>query len=272
MARIRSIKPEFWTDSRIVALSPLARLFYIGMWNFAVCDMGHVKDDPDALRLQILPTDDVDGRDLVDELLKSGRCVRLTLPDGRSYLHIPRFTDHQNLSFHWSPRCAACKHESGKSSNDDQHRADVTKFEETSPKMLKEGKGREGKGKEPSSPAERATDDQADTTVPLTAVTPQKRGRTDQVQDDPMFIRFWDAYPRKIGKGEARKVWARIVKAGVDPKTIIVGAERYRDDPQRRRKGAEFTKHPGPWLNAERWTDQLADGDDLAPSAGWWNN
>jgi hypothetical protein len=59
----------------------------------------------------------------------------------------------------------------------------------------------------------------------------------------------------------------------VDPEVVISGAQRYRDDPQRRRKDIEFTKHPGPWLNAERWTDQL-NGNDLAMSdaSAWWNN
>lgn len=36
MARIRSIKPEFWTSEQVMALSPLARLAFLGMWNF--CD------------------------------------------------------------------------------------------------------------------------------------------------------------------------------------------------------------------------------------------
>lgn len=245
MARIRSIKPEFWTDSKIVSLSPLARLFYIGLWNFAVCDMGHIKDDPDALKLQILPTDDVDGDVIIEELLKAGRVVRVDVPDGRRYLHIPRFTDHQNQSAHWSPRCAACQEQRPKLRKVDQAAANVTKFDEVSAKVAKEGLG--GEGLKTSSPAARVT------------------------VDDPGFARFWSAYPRKIGKGEARKAWIKVVKSGVDPTAIVAGAERYRDDPARRRAEPKFTKHPGPWLNAERWTDQL-NGNDVAPSSGWWDN
>ena len=91
--------------------------------------------------------------------------------------------------------------------------------------------------------------------------------------DDPDFVRFWSVYPRKIGKGEARKAWAKVVKSGVNVEDVIAGAIRYRDDPYRKRKGDEYTKHPGPWLNAERWTDQL-NGNDLAMSdaSAWWNN
>ncbi len=92
---------------------------------------------------------------------------------------------------------------------------------------------------------------------------------TQATVEDLDFVRFWDVYPRKVGKGEARKVWARLRKRGVDPDDIVAGAERYRDDPQRK---PEYTKHPGPWLNAERWTDQLHAVDGNAEPKGWWNN
>jgi hypothetical protein len=35
MARIRTIKPEFWTDEKVVECSFEARLMFIGMFNFA---------------------------------------------------------------------------------------------------------------------------------------------------------------------------------------------------------------------------------------------
>lgn len=123
MARIRSIKPEFWTDGDVMDMSPQARELFIGSWNFAMCDYGHLADDPRRLKMQVLPADDVmmvrdeagawtlqpmDPTVLVDELLASGRMVRLEL-DGRSYLHIVRFTDHQRLEKRWTPRCPACK-------------------------------------------------------------------------------------------------------------------------------------------------------------------
>ena len=85
MARMRYIKPEYWTDGAIVALSAWARLFYIGTWNFAVCDAGHLPDDAHGLKLKILPADPVDGVALLEELLTSGRIVRRRLPDGRTY-------------------------------------------------------------------------------------------------------------------------------------------------------------------------------------------
>jgi hypothetical protein len=38
MARIRTVKPEFWTSEQVMNCSRDARLLFIGMWNF--CDDG----------------------------------------------------------------------------------------------------------------------------------------------------------------------------------------------------------------------------------------
>jgi hypothetical protein len=111
MARMRTIKPDFWTDGAIVALSPFARLLYIGTWNFALCDKGHVADDPMGLKLKVLPMDPVNPDELLTELIYAGRMERITLA-GRSFLRIPRFGDHQRSDPRWKSRCPACALES----------------------------------------------------------------------------------------------------------------------------------------------------------------
>lgn len=238
---MRYIKPSFWTDSKIVVLSPWARLLFIGMWNFAECGVGHLSDDPHALKRMVLPDDDVDAVELVDELVGAGVVARLQTVGGRKYLHIVHFADHQQLDKRWSPTCNVCNETRPHSPNysdthqdsrtlSDSHQSDG----DTHGKTPKEGRG--GEGKRTSSTAARSTGGDAD------------------------FVRFWEVYPRKVGKGEARKAWAKLMKAGVDHEVVIAGAARYRDDPLRKRRGDEYTKHPGPWLNAERWDDQPADG------------
>lgn len=141
MPRIRTIKPEFWTDGAIISLPYETRLFYIGMWNHA-CDRGHMSDDPFGLKLKIMPADPVDGADLVQQLVASGRVVRVDLPDGRPYLSIPRFSDHQRVDTRWNSRCPVCAHlDSGEPAQ--THASSVSPA-----RTQKEGKGGEGKGKE----------------------------------------------------------------------------------------------------------------------------
>lgn len=125
MARIRSLKPEFWTDGDVMDLSPHARMLFAGSWNFTLCDYGHLPDDPRRLKMQVLPADNVmmvrdpgvefgwrlewlDPAVLVEEIVASGRFARIEV-EGRSYLHVVRFTDHQRLEKRWTPRCPVCK-------------------------------------------------------------------------------------------------------------------------------------------------------------------
>jgi len=64
------------------------------------------------------------------------------------------------------------------------------------------------------------------------------------------FEDFWAAYPRKIGKGAARKAWSlAVTKAPCD--VIVKACEGYAWT------GSEkYTPHPATWLNGERWTDE----------------
>lgn len=77
-----------------------------------------------------------------------------------------------------------------------------------------------------------------------------------------VFDQFWSVYPRKIGKPAAIKAWGRAVKRA-KPAEIIAAAESY----ARRRQGEDpaFTKHPGPWLNDDRWE---AEATEAAAAAG----
>ena len=109
MARARLISPDFWSDGKVVCLSPFARLFFIGTWNFTYCSKGHLPDDATALKLKILPTDDVDEAALLEELLASTRVVRLAFPGNKTYLHVVNFEAHQAKDKYTAKsRCPVC--------------------------------------------------------------------------------------------------------------------------------------------------------------------
>lgn len=77
---------------------------------------------------------------------------------------------------------------------------------------------------------------------------------------DP-FDEFWAAYPRKVGKDDARKRYAQVTRRGAKPEEILAGLKRTRFDT---REGGRFIPHPATWLNQGRWQDQ---GLDLAAAA-----
>lgn len=102
MARIRTIKPDFWTDETLGECSPSARLLFIGTWNFAD-DHGNLERSAKQLRAQVFPYDLVDAEPLVQELLNAGLLVEYEA-DGKKYLHIKGFSAHQKIENRSKPR------------------------------------------------------------------------------------------------------------------------------------------------------------------------
>lgn len=73
-------------------------------------------------------------------------------------------------------------------------------------------------------------------------------------EEDPNFTEFWTVYPRRVGKGQARRAWkTALSKTTVE--SLLSGARRYAElklgtDPQ-------YIKHPSTWLNGECWEDEI---------------
>lgn len=94
MARIRSLKPEFFTDEDMAALHPLHRLAFEGLWCHAD-KAGRLEDRPARLKVQILPYDDVEFREVLDALVAARFVQRYVGPDGKPLLQIRTFEKHQ---------------------------------------------------------------------------------------------------------------------------------------------------------------------------------
>jgi hypothetical protein len=99
MARIRTIKPDFFTSESVSALPYSARLTFIGLWTYADDEFRCV-DNPKLIRAAIWPLDDRTLGDIekdIDELAASGMVVRYRVGD-RNYLHIPGMGTHQRVN------------------------------------------------------------------------------------------------------------------------------------------------------------------------------
>lgn len=98
MARIRSIKPEFWVSEQVADCSVTARLLFIGLWNFAD-DGGVIPYKPKAIKAQVFPADDITSetiRRLVDELLATALLASFEA-DGQTYLFVTGWKKHQRI-------------------------------------------------------------------------------------------------------------------------------------------------------------------------------
>lgn len=107
MARIRSIKPEFWTSEQVIECSTNARLMFIGMWNFAD-DHGRLPFSPKSIKAQIFPADDIDVetiRRMIDELSSNGLLLQYEI-DGKEFLQITGW-HHQKIDRRQEPKYPA---------------------------------------------------------------------------------------------------------------------------------------------------------------------
>lgn len=93
MARIRTIKPEFFTSEDIVELSPFARLLYVALWCEADRE-GRMVWRPKTFKLRYFPADSIDVDALCEEIIERGLVV--LYGDGLAY--IPKFLDHQHVN------------------------------------------------------------------------------------------------------------------------------------------------------------------------------
>ena len=99
MARIRSIKPEFFTSEDVSALPLRARLTWIGLWTHCD-DHGRAKDNVKLIKAAVWPLDDVSLRDVEDDLTalaEAGRIIRYEAAGGR-FLAVVKWHDHQAIN------------------------------------------------------------------------------------------------------------------------------------------------------------------------------
>lgn len=97
MARIRTIKPEFWTDEKIVLLPFEARLLFIALWNFAD-DEGYLVYSPERLKMQIFPNEIDLEMDALIDLLNAAGLVDYYIDSAKNYLlYICHWERHQKI-------------------------------------------------------------------------------------------------------------------------------------------------------------------------------
>lgn len=222
MARIRTIKPEFFTSEDIVSLTPMARLLYIALW----CESdkeGRLVWKPTTFKLRYLPGDSVDVQALCSELVQGG-LVQLY---GDGYALIPSFKAHQHIN----PRESESQLPDPHASTTRQPRVGTRQ-----PRDKDAQGGREGKGRNNCS-------------------TPKGVNVADFT---PGFDRFWNAYPRKQGKGLAAKAFARLRADDALLETILTAVAAQCATEQWSKDGGQFVPMPATWLNGQRWLDETA--------------
>jgi hypothetical protein len=218
MARIRTIKPEFFTSEDIVSLSPLARIFYIALW----CESdreGRLEWKPGTFKMRYLPGDECSISSLAEEL-ESGGLIVLYEVDGKKLAQIPSFKKHQVINNREAESLLPAIFESKLSRVPTRERGDQE--EGRKGRERKEGKGRE-----------------------------RKEGG-DGLND--RFDEFWAAWPKSERKQDRLKCAEKWRLGNLDEIAINVLADVETKKLTQKWQGG-FIEAPEVYLNNRRWED-----------------
>lgn len=250
MARIRTVKPELWSDPEFVECSTNARLLFVAALNFA-SDYGVLADKPKQLKMQCFPGDTFDVDQLVDELIEARLWVRRIAPDGASVLLIRTFAQHQRVDKpnggRWGdPAEWPCTPPDFPDPSPNGHGTLDERSENVHPR-----KGREGKGMEGSKNTHARNDERAPS-LELVVIDD-----TPSLPSAAGFERFWQTYPRarRVARSRAERVWSKMRT----PERIqaVEMIAQHALAWQAMGTEARYIPHPATWLNGGNWREPL---------------
>lgn len=175
MARIRTIKPEFWTHEDLSAQPEATHMLAAALLNHAD-DEGYFNANPGLVRAACCPLREpsVSVQDSLKRLVEIGYLRMATAPDGKRYGYVVTFDDHQRVN---RPTPSKIK---GLGLVWDESLPTHTQLSEDSPPERNREQGKEqGKEEKPSSSAA-----PSDAPTDLDAKRKERAERLSQITDD----------------------------------------------------------------------------------------
>lgn len=224
MARIRSIKPEFWTAGQVLECSTNARLLFIGLWNFCD-DKGRHPWRPKQIKAQVFPSDPFTENDIHGMLLELSKNNLITYyeVESQGYFYVNGW-HHQRIDKPQEPK----------------HPAPIQEDSENIPRTIPPDRiGKEGIGSDP--------------------IGIDRKGNgmeIDHVSQATRFDEFWFVYPVHRERKKAEEIWRRRKLDTMADLIITDVTKRIHDDDQWKQG---FIPHPTTYLRNDRWEDELTN-------------
>lgn len=250
MARIRSVHPDICLDETLAEVSARAERTFVRLWTH-LDDEGRCKDNVRLLKAALYPLhDDMTTSEVEADLIEladagliwryevDGVALICTKPSSWGDRQKPRHPMPSKFGAPpegFTPRGGGSPDPSG---NTRSARRSATADRRNGSAVVGGGVG-EGEGGVRGGP---------DGPPALSLVVDEA-----PPPPPPSFEDFWHEYPRKAGKGQARKAWDVAAKKH-DLHLLVDGARRLARDPNLPER--EFIPHPATWIRGERWTDE----------------
>lgn len=231
MARIRTIKPEYFQDEKLAPLDVVTRFVFLGLISMAD-DAGRLLDNVKVIDAFIFPESGESSRDSLATLSRIGRIVRGTTQSGQRVIQITNWTRHQRVD---KPNFANSLPELVELQG-------VTEFATDSRAILE-------------SVANGSRPDLRSTTTDLRPPTTDQTARADARESEWLaeFAQAWREYPRRPGDSaaKARKAYLARRKAGVSAEELLAGVRAYAAYLQREQTAPRFIKQGATFFGAE---------------------
>ena len=101
--------------------------------------------------------------------------------------------------------------------------------------------------------------------------TPSPPSQGEEAKSDDRFDAFWTVYPKKVGKGDARKAFEKIRPSKDLTGRMVAAVMKQSQSEQWKRDHGRYIPNPSTWLNQQRWEDEVPPdmgASDKKPSAG----
>jgi hypothetical protein len=228
MARIRTIKPEFWKHEALSSLHAETHMLAAALLNYAD-DEGYFNANPKLVQAECFPLRELSlsVQGMLSDLSNAGYLRLGKGDDGRAYGHVVNFLDHQRVNHPYPSKIKELEIVWGHSVN--------------VPGTLTEHSALNGKGMEGNK---------------------EREGNTKAKRERPSisttmlgeFELWWSEYPHKVGKRDAMNAFCNAILRGADLNALLSGVRAYKASKPPDRQWC----NPATWLNQDRHLDEPA--------------
>lgn len=270
MARSRNIKPGFFTNDELAEIEPLGRLIFIGLWTIADRE-GRLEDRPKKIKVEILPYDDVNVDEMLNQLADKGFILRYEV-NGNKYIQIANFIKHQNPHHKEVASMIPAPLIVKNIDSDTQTLLEETIVQDQL--MLKSSMDQSCRDDKTCLPQE-GQPDRADSlnlipdsfnripdTIAIHGNNPVDNfsgmdDSEDEIKPNTDFMIFWNEYPRRSGMNKAVEAWNDLMKRGIPPNDIVRSAKKYSIKVKMEKTTEEYVKMPHTFLATGLFKDYV---------------
>ena len=259
MARIRTIKPEFWSDKKVASWPLFTRLLYIGLWTSAD-DHGRGSAEQARVAAELFPYDL--SRDPSETLARVAAGFETLAAEGRVTLYevrgelfyeVARWKDHQRVDNAGKPRFPTPLDQDARPYRDSR--------ETCGEKPLEQGTGNRDQGTGKESPNGDSCPEVCDPQTP-----------DEKIDEGSVVMVFQTNGNPKTWKLRSTRVegWKKAYP-GVDIDAELLKAEAWlQDNPSRRKTASGMPRFLGSWMSRRQNSGSVGQKGSSKPTEKTW--